>query len=98
MKKLLWMTSCVFFGLATVWMIQAATSGVKDVVTGQNAFVNAKDLKSGVFRKITVGDLPEPGKGTRNFGRPAARPEGALPQAPAGFTVELYAHDGLKAP
>jgi glucose/arabinose dehydrogenase len=99
MKKLMWMTTSVFFGLATVWMIQASTNGIKEIITGKAAYVDAKDLKAGTFRKITVADLPEvmpatPGK----FGPTAARPEGALPQAPAGFKVEQYAHDGLKAP
>jgi glucose/arabinose dehydrogenase len=95
MKKLLWMTSCAFLGIAAVW---AATNGVKDVVTGSGAFVDAKDLKAGTFRKIAVGDLPEVGKATPNFAPTVPRPEGAMPVAPAGFKVELYAHDGLKAP
>ena len=97
MKKLLWISGCGVLGLGAVW---AATIGgdVKDAITGPSAFVSAKDLKAGTFRKITVGDLPEPSAATPNFGRPAARPEGALPVAPAGFTVSLYAHDGLKAP
>ena len=97
MKKLLWITGCGVLGLSAVW---AATSGsdIKDAITGPGVYVNAKDLKPGTFRKITVADLPEPGKATPNFGKPAARPEGALPVAPAGFTVSLYAHDGLKAP
>jgi glucose/arabinose dehydrogenase len=99
MKKLFWMSSCAFLGLAGL-AIQAAASGVnpKDIVSGKGAFVDAKDLKPGTFRKITVADLPEPTKGTPNFGRPAPRPEGAVPVAPAGFKVEQYAHDGLKAP
>jgi glucose/arabinose dehydrogenase len=97
MKKLLWITGCGVIGLTALW---AATVGsdVKDAITGPAAFTSAKDLKSGTYRKITVGDLPEPGKATPNFGRPAPRPEGAMPVAPAGFTVSLYAHDGLKAP
>src|ERR1700691_5587166 len=97
MKKLMWSVGA-FLGLAAVWMIQAASVEPKDVVTGSGAFVDAKDLKAGTFRKITVGDLPEVGKATPNFTRAAPRPEGAMPVAPAGFTVSLYAHDGLKAP
>ncbi len=95
MRKLLWMVGCVFLGMAAVW---AATNGIKDVITGSRAFVDAKDLKAGTFRKITVVDLPDVGKATPNFTRAAPRPEGAMPVAPAGFTVALYAHDGLKAP
>jgi glucose/arabinose dehydrogenase len=95
MKKLMWTTSCVFLGMAALW---ATTNGIKDVITGSGAFVDAKDLKAGTFRKITVPDLPEVGKATPNFTQTVPRPEGTLPVAPAGFTVELYAHDGLKAP
>ena len=95
MKKLMWMTGYTFLGMAAVW---AGTDSIKDVVTGSGAFVDAKDLKAGTFRKITVTDLPEVGKATPNFTKAAPRPEGAMPVAPAGFTVELYAHEGLKAP
>jgi glucose/arabinose dehydrogenase len=95
MKKSMWITSCVFLGMAVVL---ASTNGIKDVVTGSGAFVDAKDLKAGTFRKITAGDLPEPTKATPNFAPPKPRPEGVLPVAPAGFAVALYAHDGLKAP
>src|ERR1700756_3193076 len=97
MKRSMWITSAVL-GLAAVWMIQASTNGIKDVVTGSGAFVDSKDLKAGSFRKITVADLPEPTKGTPNFARPVPRPEGAMPVAPAGFKVDLYAHGGLKTP
>jgi glucose/arabinose dehydrogenase len=100
MKKLLWMTGCGFFGLATFWLIHASTRGIDSakIVTGASAFANAKDLQPGTFRKITAADLPEPSKPTPNFARPAPRPEGAMPQAPAGFKVELYAHENLRAP
>ncbi|HEY3823648.1 MAG TPA: sorbosone dehydrogenase family protein [Bryobacteraceae bacterium] len=95
MKKLIWATGFVFVGMAAVW---ASTNGVKDVITGSGAFVDAKDLKPGTFRKITVGDLPSAAKATPNFAPTVPRPEGAMPVAPAGFSVSLYAHDGLKAP
>ncbi len=35
--------------------------------------------------------LPAPSEPRPNFGRVVDKPEGALPKAPAGFTVELYA-------
>lgn len=95
MKKWIWIFSTGFLGMAALW---ATTNGIKDVITGSGAFVDAKDLKAGTFRKITVGDLPEAGKATPNFAPPVPRPEGAMPVAPAGFTVSLYAHDGLKNP
>jgi glucose/arabinose dehydrogenase len=95
MKKWIWIFSTGFLGMAALW---ATTNGIKDVITGSGAFVDAKDLKAGTFRKIAVGDLPEVSKATPNFAPPVPRPEGAMPVAPAGFTVSLYAHDGLKAP
>src|SRR5262249_49747390 len=53
----------------------------------------------GVWRHITPADLPPPGASpsASNFPRTVARPAGAVPQAPAGFKVELFA-SGLKAP
>lgn len=96
MKKFRWMIAGGSFILAAAWMLQAAKVD-KNVISGQSAFVNAKDLKPGEFRKITSADLPSPTKGTPNFGRPIPRPESAMPQAPAGFKVELYASN-LKGP
>src|SRR4051812_25479087 len=91
MKKVLSITGCGFLVFAAGWMMQAGTNGIdaRSVISGKSAFVDAKDLKPGTYRKITAADLPEPTKGTPNFGRPAPRPEGAAPQAPAGFKVEL---------
>jgi glucose/arabinose dehydrogenase len=94
MKRFVWIAAGACAGLAAL----AATSDIKNVITGKNAFMSAKDLKAGTYRKITVGDLPEPTAATPNFGQPAKRPDGAMPVAPEGFTVSLYAHEGLKAP
>jgi len=47
----------------------------------------------GVRRKITEADMPAPGA-SRSAPNPSwriARPEGALPKAPAGFAVSLFA-------
>jgi glucose/arabinose dehydrogenase len=69
------------------------------VVTGKAAFTDYTQQKPGVRRKITVADLPEPyaTKGVDNGANMVKRPEGAWPQAPAGFKVTLYA-DGLNQP
>ncbi|HJT90250.1 MAG TPA: sorbosone dehydrogenase family protein, partial [Bryobacteraceae bacterium] len=58
-----------------------------------------QSLKPGTFHKITTEDLPKPfaTKSSANFARTIPRPEGAWPQAPAGFKVELYA-TGLDTP
>src|SRR6201995_3756869 len=69
------------------------------VVTGKAAFADYTQEKPGVRRKITVADLPEPyaTKGVDNGAPMVPRPQGALPQAPAGFKVTLYA-GGLVQP
>jgi glucose/arabinose dehydrogenase len=69
------------------------------VITGKAAFTDYTQEKPGVRRKITIADLPEPyaTKGVDNGADMVARPEGAWPQAPTGFKVELYA-GGLNEP
>ena len=49
--------------------------------------------KPGTAYKITVGDLPKPNENesVRNNPRLAPRPGGAMPQAPAGYSVSHYA-------
>ena len=49
----------------------------------------------GNIHHITVADLPAPyaTKSAAIFSRPVPRPEGAWPQAPAGFKVTLYAEN-----
>ena len=56
-------------------------------------FTDFRYEKPGVTRKITVADLPQPfaTKSSSNGPDLVARPENALPVAPAGFKVELYA-------
>jgi len=71
-----------------VW---AATNG--NILTGQAAFTDFKREQPGTVRKITAADLPKPyaTSSSRNQAQIVARPEGAMPAAPAGFTVQLYA-------
>ena len=70
-----------------------------DVLTGRAAFVSSLEVKPGTFRKITVADLPQPfaTESAATVSKIVPRPEGALPHAPAGFHVGLFA-DGLKMP
>ncbi len=69
------------------------------VITGQAAFADYSQEKPGVLRKLTVADLPEPKEDESVDNGPSviARPDGAWPQAPAGFKVEMYAQ-GFKEP
>ena len=62
-------------------------------VVGQRAFADYSQQKPGVFRKITLADLPEPhaSKSVDNGPDEVPRPSNAWPQAPSGFKVELYA-------
>jgi glucose/arabinose dehydrogenase len=70
-----------------------------NVLTGHSAFVTSSGIKPGAFRKITTADLPKPfmTESATLRSRIVPRPAGALPQAPAGFQVGLFA-DGLKMP
>ena len=80
-------------------MLNGDGAKITGLITGKAAFSDAKDMKPGSFRKITVADLPEPGATPSGmYQKMSPRPAGALPQVPAGFKVELYAHDDLKAP
>jgi glucose/arabinose dehydrogenase len=56
-------------------------------------FADYQTDKPGTAYKITVGDLPKPNEkeSVRNQPRLAPRPDGAMPQAPAGYSVSHYA-------
>ena len=69
------------------------------VQTGKAAFTDYSLEKPGIFRKITLADLPQPHatEASDNGPNVVPRPEGAWPQALPGFKVELYA-SGLDQP
>ena len=76
----------------------AAATGAKtahSTITGKAAFSDYTQQKPGVFRKLTVADLPEPfaTETIDNGPKVVRRPSGAWPQTLAGFKVELYASD-----
>jgi glucose/arabinose dehydrogenase len=97
MKKYGWVLVGGSFLLPFSTMLQGDAAKIVGLITGKDAFVDAKDLKPGVFRKISVTDLPDPGVGTPGNAKQIPRGDN-MPQAPEGFKVELYAHDDLKAP
>jgi hypothetical protein len=79
-----------------------ANSDVKDrtpprrdkILTGQEAISGDWSTDApGVRRLIKAADLPQPydTKSVDNGPRMAARPDGAMPQVPAGFKVEEFA-------
>ncbi len=48
-------------------------------------------------QRQALPQLPEPSEAKPNFGRTVPRTEGAMPKAPAGFTVDLYV-DNIQGP
>ena len=105
MKKLHWIAAATLMVAGAGWMLEGAGAAsdkidTKDLVTGQQAFSDYQKEKPGLFHKITAADLPKPfdTKSSQNFPRVVAKPENMWPMAPAGFKVELYAHEGLTEP
>jgi glucose/arabinose dehydrogenase len=97
MRKLKWIAGAVSV-LAFAAMLDADGAKIANLIAGKNAFTDAKDVKPGMFRKITASDLPKPFDTPSNSNQtPTPRPAGAIPQAPAGFKVELYL-DNVKQP
>jgi glucose/arabinose dehydrogenase len=70
-----------------------------EVLTGSAAFGGWQDDSPGVKRHITVDDLepPKPEESVSNTSQPVARPEGAMPKLPEGFTATLVA-ENLEGP
>jgi glucose/arabinose dehydrogenase len=85
--------------LGSVVVVARDASNVTDVVTGEAVFHGFDGQKPGLYRKITVADLPKPyaTEGVSNSPTVVPRPADAWPQAPEGFKVELY-QDQLKGP
>ena len=95
-------------GIAAALVLHAAKTDGMKVMTGPQAFTNTASLSPGLARKITAQDLPQPQPPAMlpkigmylaaGFGRSAARPENAMPKAPAGFKVDIYVASGLANP
>jgi glucose/arabinose dehydrogenase len=92
----MWRTGTVI-GAAVASIAFAASNSA--VITGPAAFSDYKTQAPGIIRKITPADLPKPyaTSSARNQAHVVRRPEGAMPVAPAGFKVELFA-TGLSGP
>jgi glucose/arabinose dehydrogenase len=93
-----WLILAGFSACAAAWLLDAAKLDNTNVITGKDAFADARSLKPGLARKITVNDLPNPMPATPSRGRMVSRPDNAWPQAPVGFKVELYVSSGLTQP
>jgi glucose/arabinose dehydrogenase len=81
--------------------LSAASAQTSDppVLKGKAAFGSWQDDKPGTVRLIRPADLPPPGatRSASNGSRIVPRPAEAVPQAPPGFKVELFAQ-GLSGP
>src|SRR5262249_47874031 len=98
MNKLRWIAAISAFLLVFGVLLEADGGKITGLITGKSAFTDAKDLKPGLFRKITASDLPKPRETpSASNTKVAPHPDGALPQAPAGFKVEMYLGD-MKSP
>ncbi len=88
--------------LALIFM---APAGAQDVLTGEAAFGNAEDDTVGTRRHITPDALPAPSHHENDPEAPdfenaptlVDAPEGAMPEVPEGFSVEVFA-TGLTEP
>ncbi len=69
------------------------------ILTGAAAFSTALTEKPGLFRHLTPADLPAPNAtpSASNNSHIVGRPDGVLPQAPPGFSVNLFVF-GLNTP
>jgi glucose/arabinose dehydrogenase len=65
---------------------------------GEAAFGSWRDDKPGVRRLLTPQDLPAISKPTYGEAKVVARPAGAVPQVPDGFSVEPVTTSGLHKP
>jgi glucose/arabinose dehydrogenase len=82
---------------ATLLMAHAAWAG--ELRAGAAAFGDWREDSPGVTRRILPSDLPRPYATANGAEGPSivARPPGAMPKAPQGFTVSLFA-SGLEEP
>ena len=70
------------------------------VLTGQAVFTDYTKEHPGTLRHVDVNDLPHPMPETSvdNGADMVPRPAGAMPIAPAGFQVQVYAEGGFQEP
>ncbi len=75
------------------------TASRSEPLTGHAAFGDWRTNGPGLVRHIRPDDLPKPGAtaSSANVSHVVRRPDGAMPQVPAGFKVELLA-EGFSGP
>lgn len=92
-----WTLSCAVLLAVAVVILQAGPLVRWYVLTGDAAWADSAKLAPGIARQILAVNLPSPSaSGVDN--KPYVRtPDGTLPKAPTGFTVNIYA-DNLNSP
>ena len=85
MSKVRTITAAALLGLSATWVLQGAGQKIDTnrLLVGQAAFADYPSVKPGVFRKITVADLPAPlaTPSSTNRAQVIERPADAWPQA-----------------
>lgn len=80
--------------------VMSVTAQQNSVLTGKAAFTDYTKEQPGTVRHLTTADLPQPMEETSvdNGAQMVPRPAGAMPVAPAGFRVQVYAEGGFQEP
>src|SRR3954463_4827063 len=83
--------------MSAALLLQAAKTDKWNVATGPTVTADSAKLVPGTARKITANALPAGAKATP--GKQKTIPRGnAMPKAPAGFKVEIFADTGQLKP
>jgi glucose/arabinose dehydrogenase len=91
-----------FLGVVPLVLLTSASaicpaSGDEGVLKGSQAMGGWQSDKPGIRRHLTPGDLPAISEDVQSYSRVVSRPDGAMPQVPAGFSVEVVA-SGFNVP
>lgn len=97
MKPAAWFKSVLLFASCVAFLF-SVPGRAQQVLTGQAALTDWSQQHPGVRHRITLADLPAPDRAQSvdNTAHIVVRPKGALPIAPPGFTVALYAGGDTK--
>ena len=87
----------VFALAAALTAISVGAAAQDNVLKGKAAMGGWQQDKPGLKRHLTLQEQPPIGKDVKNFSEKAPMPEGAKPQVPPGFSVEMVA-SGLDTP
>jgi len=91
-----------FLGVVSLLLLTSASaiglaSGDERVLKGSEAMGGWQSDKPGILRHLTPDDLPAISEDMQAYSRVVSRPDGAMPQVPAGFSVEMVA-SGFNVP